>query len=122
MCDMSGVVEIDSDVLVGQHHGADNACSVDFINAVSPEYVVFSAGHNARYRHPRMSTALRLINNHINQAHIYRTDWGDDEGEDEWDCGRVAGCVDHAGDDDVDVLIRADGGLVVDWEDPASHN
>jgi competence protein ComEC len=47
-----GRVPIQSDVLVGQHHGGDNSSSRCFIREVRPTYVVFSA-----YFHPRASAA-----------------------------------------------------------------
>src|SRR5207244_3162270 len=59
MVDAATTVSLKSDVLVGQHHGADNATANCFIQAVKPTYVVFSAGN--LYGHPRQSTADRLV-------------------------------------------------------------
>ena len=47
--------------------------------------------------------------------HMLRTDRGDDEGSSEWDHGRTAGYKDRAGDDDIDILIRASGELIVEY-------
>lgn len=109
----NGALSIDSDVLVGQHHGADNATSNCFIRAVSPEWVVFSAG--SQYRHPRQSTANRLIANGVDKDRILRTDRGDnepiedptDDHANEWVYGGWAGCRDKAGDDDVEIRLPA---------------
>ncbi len=103
-------IAIASDVLIGQHHGADNATSNCFIHAVRPTYVVFSAGH--AYHHPRQSTADRLLANGIDKDNIFRTDRGDTEGgagrEKEWIYGSLAGCpADGPEDDDVDVRLPA---------------
>jgi len=52
-------VPIDSDVLIASHHGADNGTAGPFIDAVTPTFVIFSAGH--AHGHPRASTAARLL-------------------------------------------------------------
>lgn len=49
-----------SDVLIAGHHGADNASSKCFIEAVAPKFVIFSAGHD--HEHPRQATAERFLN------------------------------------------------------------
>ncbi|MDR4507397.1 MAG: hypothetical protein MRJ65_04010, partial [Candidatus Brocadiaceae bacterium] len=113
MVDNSGFIPIDSDVLIAPHHGADNASSVRFIKAVSPDFVIFSAGH--KYSHPRASTAKRYIDNGVNQNKIFRTDFGDDEGGQEWDFGEISGHKDPVGDDDVDVLILSDWTIRVEY-------
>jgi competence protein ComEC len=103
-------VSIQSDVLVGQHHGADNATANCFITAVRPTFVVFSAGH--QHRHPRQSAADRLVANGIDPNNIYRTDKGDNEGgsgwKKEWVYGTLAGCKDEPEDDDVEIHLPGD--------------
>jgi beta-lactamase superfamily II metal-dependent hydrolase len=59
MVDHASARTIDSDVLIAPHHGADNGSSKDFIEAVTPKYVIFSAGHD--YEHPRASAANRYL-------------------------------------------------------------
>ncbi|HDS29441.1 MAG TPA: MBL fold metallo-hydrolase [Firmicutes bacterium] len=123
MVDWSHVINIESDVLIGQHHGADNASSLEFIREVNPQYVVFSAGHNSSYRHPRASTAMRFIDGlQLAPEQIFRTDFGDDEGEDEWDYGRIPGHRDPRDDDHVDILITSDGRLFVEYENPLNNS
>lgn len=92
---------LDADVLVAPHHGADNASCAQFIRAVSPQFVVFSAG--SRHFHPRATTAQRYLDAGIKRANIFRTDRHDDEGEHEWNYLRLEGCTDPAGDDDVEI-------------------
>ena len=46
---------------------------------------------------------------------MFRTDRGDDEGLKEWSHARIDGHKDKSGDDDVDVLIRADGEILVEY-------
>ncbi len=104
MIEKSGV-PLKSDVLVGEHHGGDNSSSNCFIKAVSPSFVIFPAGH-ATYHHPRETAAQRYLAHNIPLNHILRTDRGDDDkGDDEWAQGLEAGCVDPAGDDDVEIRL-----------------
>jgi beta-lactamase superfamily II metal-dependent hydrolase len=110
MVNNAQTVPIKSDVLVGQHHGADNATANCFITAVQPQFVVFSAGH--QHRHPRQSAADRLIANGVMPDHIFRTDRGDHEGgagwKKEWVYGSLAGCNDGPRDDDVEIHLPSD--------------
>ena len=121
MVDNSAVIPIDSDVLIAPHHGADNASSTRFIQAVSPQYVIFSAGHN--YEHPRATTAQRYLAYGVPLANMFRTDLGDDESspgqtDTEWDYGRVSGQHDPTGDDDVDILVTPTGTITVQYRNP----
>ncbi len=103
-------VPLKSDVLVGQHHGADNATANCFIRAVAPTFVVFSAGH--QHHHPRQSTADRLVAYGVVPDNILRTDRGDNEGGTgramEWIYGALAGCKDEPGDDDIEIRLPSD--------------
>ncbi len=44
---------LDVDVLKASHHGSNNGTSDNWLNAVTPEAVVISAGVNATYKHPQ---------------------------------------------------------------------
>ena len=46
-----------------------------------------------------------------------RTDRGDNEGDDEWPDPNAGNEPDRRGDDDVDILIRENGELVVEYRD-----
>lgn len=46
---------LDSDVLKAGHHGSKTSSLPDFVDSVSPEYVVFSRGCDNRYGHPAPS-------------------------------------------------------------------
>jgi competence protein ComEC len=110
MVDAATTVSLKSDVLVGQHHGADNATANCFIQAVKPTYVVFSAGN--LYGHPRQSTADRLVAYGVAPDNIYRTDRGGYEKPKsaksaQWIYKTYAGCVDKKGDDDVEIHLPA---------------
>lgn len=107
MVEMSSVITIDSDVLIAPHHGADNGSSTRFIEAVSPEFVVFPAGH--KFQHPRKAVAERYLSAGISPDKMFRTDFNDDEGSREWNAGRISGAHDPAGDDDVDIILTKDG-------------
>lgn len=43
--EQSGIINVDSDVVVRSHHGADNGSARKFIKTVTPSHVIFSAGH-----------------------------------------------------------------------------
>ena len=103
-------VPIDSDVLIASHHGADNGTSGPFIDAVTPEWVIFSAGH--AHEHPRASTVDRSLARNFPVDHILRTDLGDNEGDAEWSVGATTE-GDREGDDDIDIHISPAGVLTV---------
>jgi competence protein ComEC len=102
MANRASSVPIASDVLIGQHHGADNSSSECFLNAVGPRIVIFSAGH--AHQHPTAAAATRVLALRP-VPRIFRTDYGDDEGGFEWSRGRRANCVDRPGDDDVQLRL-----------------
>ena len=111
MVDDDQTIPLKSDVLVGQHHGADNATANCFIQAVQPTYVVFSAGN--LYGHPRQSTADRLVAYGVPPDNIFRTDRGGYEKPKsaksaQWIYKTYAGCMDKKGDDDVEIHLPAD--------------
>lgn len=113
LCDNADELPIDSDVVVAPHHGANNGSSERFIEAVSPSCVIFSAGHD--HQHPTQAAAERYTVRGVPISQILRTDRGDDEeGGFEWKEGSVEGHSDPAGDDDVDILIRPSGEMLVE--------
>jgi competence protein ComEC len=115
----ASVIPIDSDIIIAPHHGADNSSPTAFIQAVSPQYVIFSPGH--RYEHPRAVTAQRYLANGVNIQNMFRTDRGDDErdhGLREWTHGRIIGTHDPTGDDDIDIMIRQSGLISVQYRNP----
>lgn len=63
--------DLESDVLKAGHHGSKTSTGSAFISAVSPEYVVISAGKDNRYGHPNQEV-LDTITNF--GAQILRTD------------------------------------------------
>ncbi len=81
-------------MLIAPHHGADNGSSKAFIDAVSPEWVIFTAGH--AHKHPRAVAAQRYLNSGVKLDNMFRTDLGDDEGVKEWDHGRISGHKDKS--------------------------
>ena len=111
-------VAISADVLIAPHHGADNASAECFIQAVDPTFVIFPAGH--AFSHPRAATAQRYVSHGVPLSNFFRTDRGDDEGADEWSQGRISGCSDRRGDDDVEIVIRGSGAVVVEYRNPQS--
>jgi competence protein ComEC len=109
---------LDADVLIAPHHGGNNGSATCFIEAVSPEYVIFSAGHD--HGHPSAATAQRYIASGVDSAKILRTDRGDDEGHNEWTEGSIDGCRDDRGDDDIEITISNSGELSVMYLSAAS--
>lgn len=102
---------LDADIMIAPHHGSENGSCDRFIKAVSPEYVIFSAG--SMYGHPRQSTVQRYLENGIPASHMFRTDRGDDEkgkyGRLEWDAGRLEDCRDRPFDDDIQIVLEGSG-------------
>ncbi len=114
LCDRADEFPIASDVIVAPHHGANNGSSERFIELVDPDWVVFSAGHD--HQHPTAAAAERYLSSGVPISQMLRTDRGDDEpGGFEWDEGSEPGHVDPPGDDDVDLLVRPNGELLVDY-------
>ena len=104
-------VSLKADVLIASHHGANNGSSDCVLEAIAPQFVVFSSGHD--HQHPTLAAATRILNRGVPVNRIYRTDFGDDEqpGVFEWKVNSIPGCSDSAGDDDVEIALR-DGGTV----------
>ena len=53
-------VDLDSDILKLGHHGSSYSSSREFIEEVSPDFAVISAGKNNIYGHPDEETLKRL--------------------------------------------------------------
>jgi competence protein ComEC len=111
-------VALASDVVIAPHHGADNASSSCFIAAVNPSFVIFPAGH--AFQHPRKDAAQRYLDHGVAESNMFRTDRGDDEGPEEWSTGRISGCQDRKGDDDVEIVLAQDGSVAVEYRQPQS--
>ena len=58
-------------VLLAPHHGSRHSSSAEFLQSVSPQVVIFSAGANNRYGHPHRDAIQRTADA---GAAIYRTD------------------------------------------------
>lgn len=101
-----------SNAIIAGHHGADDASSEEFINAVKPEWVVFSAGNS--YGHPRWSTVQRYERNGVAVEKMLRTDLGGSRdvpfSSKEWWQGRDEE-GDDCGDDHIELRIN-DRGIV----------
>lgn len=111
----AGSVSVDADVLLAPHHGADDASSTEFIEAVDPSWVVVSAGR--RHHHPRASAVRRYVEGAgIDPDSLFRTDRGDDEGGGEWE-GVVPSCGDERGDDGVRIRLSEEG-VEVGYREP----
>lgn len=50
---------LSADLLIAPHHGSNTSSSNEFLRAVSPSEVVFSAGRNNRYGHPAAAVSER---------------------------------------------------------------
>lgn len=103
MVQNQAAVPLRSTIMTAPHHGGNNGSSSCFIEAVSPEWVIFSSGHD--HGHPRQLAADRYLARGVAANKMLRTDRGDDEGDKEWDAGAILGCSDRPGDDDVVVLM-----------------
>lgn len=70
-------------VMQAPHHGSNGSCSLPFVQAVDPEWVVITAGH--QYDHPSVGALRRLVTAGVNPTHILRTDDGDSTPENNTD-------------------------------------
>ena len=61
--------QLDSDVLKLGHHGSKTASSEHFLNTVTPEYAVVSAGIENRYGHPHREVMERVSARNIKTSH-----------------------------------------------------
>ncbi|MBE9610077.1 DNA internalization-related competence protein ComEC/Rec2 [Chitinilyticum piscinae] len=50
----------DIDVLVAGHHGSKNSTGSDWLAALQPEHVIYSAGYRNRFGHPAAATRQRV--------------------------------------------------------------
>lgn len=64
-------MDLDADVIKIAHHGGESSSSLDFLQAVSPQYAVISVGANNNYDMPSPSVSKRLSDLGIK---TYRTD------------------------------------------------
>ena len=99
--------------MIAPHHGADNGSSKAFIEAVSPDFVIFSAGN--LHSHPRQVVADRyLLLPTLDDSKMFRTDRNDaDEGAKEWSHASVDG----TDNDDMDIVIKANGQVEVKYRE-----
>jgi len=68
---LSAKDDLKSVVLKVGHHGSLNSSTEDFVSAVSPEYALFSVGHNNRFRFPKEKVVSRFKDR---GSRIFRTD------------------------------------------------
>ncbi|HAF01469.1 MAG TPA: DNA internalization-related competence protein ComEC/Rec2 [Methylophilaceae bacterium] len=61
-----------SNVLVAPHHGSKTSSTQGFIEAVAPQYVIFTNGYLNRFGHPKPLIEQRYLQNHVQ---IYRSDY-----------------------------------------------
>ncbi len=113
MVDNANSVAIASSVLVAPHHGANNGSSQRFIEAVNPDWVIFSSGSS--HQHPTEAAAERYLTAGVPKKQIFRTDKGDYEsGSYHWQEG-TTGAKDLPRDDDVEIYIRENGKVCVEY-------
>lgn len=65
--------------------------------------------------HPRKATTARYLASGIKKENIFRTDRGDVEGEKEWSEGRINGCNDKRGDDNIEITLTQNGNLIISY-------
>ena len=57
--------KLDIDLLVAPHHGSKTSSTIEFLSAVSPEYVLFPVGYRNRFQHPAETIVFRYQQNDI---------------------------------------------------------
>jgi beta-lactamase superfamily II metal-dependent hydrolase len=89
------------DVLHVNHHGADNASSVAFLEFIKPEIAVISAGNRNNHEHPNSHALQRLVDAGVDR--IFQTSWGTTENEFPLDIR------DHQAIWQQDIIVRSNG-------------
>ncbi len=115
MIDNAQHIPIHSDILIAPHHGGDDGSSLEFINAVSPRWVVFPAG--SKHGHPRNTTVGRYKSYGLKDKCLLRTDLGDNEKK-EWPYGATQN-KDKVGDDNILITLRENKEPLVRYENSA---
>lgn len=64
--------DLGAQIIKVPHHGSKSSSSVAFLDAVQPEYAIFSAGQRNRYRHPHPDIIERYRER---GCRVLRTDW-----------------------------------------------
>lgn len=106
-----------SDIMIAPHHGSDSSSSSCFIDAVSPQYVIFQAGH--KHGHPTISAKDRYLAAGVKLQNIFRTDRGDSESSPfDWESDVKSSCKDKAGDDAIHIAITANGEISINYINP----
>jgi len=102
---LEGTVNLNSDVVIVPHHGANNGSSKCFINAVKPSFVIYPAGHE--HGHPTTKAHNRYLAAGIKPENILRTDLNDAESDSDYDFEdpQVVNCIDEKGDDDIEITF-----------------
>jgi len=119
--------DLDADVVIAPHHGADNGSSSAFCKATSPKWVIFPAG--STYGHPVKQTVERYhTSGTTSYENMFRTDRGEGyisstklqkyqgvthEQLVEWNGQSLKRCKDQLGDDDVIIDVDAQGHISV---------
>ncbi len=63
---------LNSDVLIAPHHGSKTSSTVKFVQAVSPQYTIFTVGYLNRFKHPKPLIEKRFEES---GAFTYRSDY-----------------------------------------------
>lgn len=98
-------------VMLAPNHGANTAGSRCLVEAVGPDWVIFTAGHGKG--NPDARAVQRYLQAGLPADRLLRTDRSDDEGGGEWPSGVSSGCHDQPGDDDIEILMPDRGPPVV---------
>ncbi|MCD8117903.1 MAG: MBL fold metallo-hydrolase [Lachnospiraceae bacterium] len=115
---------LDSDVYIAGHHGSSTSSSESFVNAISPDCVIISAGAGNSYGHPTEKTLSTLK---YAGAALYRTDvqgeiicysdgtdcWFNVDSSDNWLSGSEIS-VDETAEADTDIFIDETTGADTD--------
>ena len=59
---------LQSDILLAPHHGSNSSSSTNFIQAVNPDWVIFSAGYRSRFGHPHAKVLQRYRDASVNRV------------------------------------------------------
>lgn len=69
---LNSTEHLSADVLIAPHHGSASSSTEAFITAVSPRWVIFSAGYRNRYGHPHPAVQARYAAHGVQGLETWR--------------------------------------------------
>lgn len=103
---ISDIRLLKSEIMIVSHHGSSNGSSPDLIEAINPDYAIFSAG--TKYKHPSNSVIKRIIKNKSSTKLL-----GTNKNDKYKDYKKYN--KDKIGDDEIKIIISENSNLICNY-------